>query len=396
MVLEVQGSLRLFRGLDSLKARIAAEAPQLGVVSTGWAPTAMAALVLARCGVNLDGRPLTAVLDDQLLPALSAAAKHVATLTHAGISTLGQLRKLPRNGISRRFDESLLVALDQAYGLRPEAFKWEQIPEDFFARVELPAREDQAEALMAYAKPLLMQMCGWLGARHSGAEGFRLTWIHDSMRAKDVGDCGELVIRSSTAGRDVGQFSKLLSEHLGKTELAAPVGELRLEAVGVERVTEQSLSLLAKSLSAGEALVPVLEQIAARLGEDHVVQPYELDDHRPEHQTRWDVMAKRRARQPRLAEPLPAPTFLFPEPKRLAMQNERPQYQGPLFPILGPDRVEGGWWDRVPGEAGVPGTTRHVAREYWIAVSKVAGPLWIFSTRQDDGTPAWYLHGTFG
>jgi protein ImuB len=31
---------------------------------------------------------------------------------------------LPRGGISRRFDKALLLALDQAYGLQPEAHAW--------------------------------------------------------------------------------------------------------------------------------------------------------------------------------------------------------------------------------------------------------------------------------
>lgn len=395
VALEVQSSLRLFKGVDALKERIEAEAPTLGIVGIGWAPTAMAALVLARCGVDLEGRPLVTVLDVLPIAALSATAEHAQTLANAGIATLGQLRALPRKATGRRFGERMLFALDQTYGGRPEVFEWQQLPEDFFARRELPAREDQAAALVAYAEPLLLQMCGWLAARHAGAEGFRLTWIHDSMRSKDAGDSGHLEIRSSTIGRDFKHLSKLLSLHLAKTQLAAQVGELNLEALGVELVREESLSLLPQSLSAGESLTPVLEQISARLGKDFVLQPSEVDDHRPECRTRWDAFAKRRARKQAEAEPLPAPTYLLAEPLRLAVSQDRPQYQGTLYPILGPERVEGGWWDRVPGETGVPGTSRHIERDYWVAVSKTAGKLWIFSTRQDDGTPAWYLHGIF-
>lgn len=395
VAMEVWSSLRLFGGEEALKARITVEAPELGVTGIGWGPTAMGALVLARCGVSLDGRPLTSVLDQQPLLALTAAAEHAGTLTHAGINTLGHLRQLPRNATGRRFSERLLVALDQAYGRRPEVYEWQKFPEDLLLRFELPAREDQAMALVEYAKPLLTQMCAWLAERHAGAEGFRLTWIHDSMRAKDAGEGGELVIRTSTPGRDLNQFVKLLAEHLAKTELLAQVGELKLEALGVERVVDGNLSLLPKSLSAGEALTPVLEQIAARLGVDRVVQPVEVDDHRPECRTRWEAFAKRRPRKATEVEPLPAPSFLLPEPLRLAVANERPQYQGTLYPIVGPERVEGGWWDRLPGEAGVPGTSRHVERDYWVAVSRTGGKLWIFSTRQDDGTAAWYLHGFF-
>lgn len=395
VALEVEGSLRLFKGLDALKARIQAEAQALGVTGIGWAPTAMAALVLARCGVELGGRPLATVLDEQPVLALSAAADFAGTLANAGITTLGQVRRLPRKATGRRFGEPLMFALDQAYGTRPEAFEWQQLPEDFLARRELPAREDQALALLEYARPLLLQMCGWLAARHAGADGLRLRWIHDSMRAKEAGEGGDLEIRSSTPGRDFTQFSKLLAEHLAKTRLAAPVGELQLEALGVEAVVEESLSLLPRSLSAGETLTPVLEQIGARLGQDLVLQPVEVDDHRPECRTRWDAFAKRRARKAPEAEPLPAPTYLLAEPLRLAVIHERPYYQGMLHPLLGPERVEGGWWDRAPKEAGLPGTSRHVERDYWVAVSETAGKLWIFSTRLADGSSAWYLHGIF-
>jgi protein ImuB len=55
--------------------------------------------------------------------------------------------------------------------------------------------------------------------------------------------------------------------------------------------------------------------------------------------------------------------------------------------------VEGGWWDRtvVDGRS----ATRHVARDYWVALSEHAGVLWVFQTRLDDEQIAWFLHGMF-
>ncbi|MFN3809062.1 MAG: Y-family DNA polymerase [Roseateles asaccharophilus] len=392
VVMELESSLRLFKGLAALKARISDEAPDLGVQGIGWAPTAMGALVMARCGVlDLGDRLLQPVLDELPLTALSAAAVHAETLTRAGINTLGELRALPRGGVSRRFDAQLLAAMDQAYGLRAEVFAWQDIPETFSVRAELPAREDRAPALLAYARPLLMQMCGWLAARHAGATGFTLRWVHDSMRAKDAGEGGELTIRSSEALRDLEHFVRLLAEHLAKLQLIAPVGELRLEALGVERVTEQSLSLLPQSLCGGESLALVLERIAARLGPERVLQPYLVDDHRADWATHWGPVLKRRARRQSEVPELPAPTFLLDEPLKLAVRDHRPHYQGPLMLLVGPDRVEGGWWDRLPGTS----LTRHVMRDYWVAQSQTAGALWVYSTRMDDGELAWFLHGVF-
>jgi len=400
VVMEVAASLRLFRGRMALKARLEDEAPDLGVCRIGWAPTATAALVLARCGItDLGDRLLQAVLDPLPLEALSAAAAHGASLNRAGVRTLGQLRGLPRGGISRRFGAGVLAALDQAYGLRPEVHGWEALPEDFHARLELPSREDRAPALLMSARPLLMQLCGWLAARHAGATGITLHWIHDSMRARDIGDQGQLTIRTAEPIRELEHFCRLLAEHLAKTQLLAPVGELRLQALGVQPLAEDSGSLLPDEVRTGETLYLTLERISARLGPQRVLQPALVDDHRLEWMTRWqpsDPATHKRASRPRpcAAPQTPEPAFLLDEPLKLAVRDHRPHYQGMLTLLVGPDRVEGGWWDRLPAQ-GDPAGHRNVMRDYWVAVSENAGVLAIFQERLADGEGAWYLHGVY-
>lgn len=452
VVMEVAASLRLFRGRAALQARLADEAPDLGVCSIGWAPTATAALILARCGISgLGERLLQAVLDPLPLDALTAASTHAASLNRAGVRTLGQLRQLPRGGVSRRFGAPVLAALDQAYGLRPEVHAWEALPEDFHARLELPSREDRAPALLMSARPLLMQLCGWLAARHAGATGITLHWVHDSMRARDVGDHGQLTVRTAEPIRELEHFCRLLAEHLAKTQLLAPVGELRLEALGVQALQEDSASLLPDEVRTGETLYLTLERIAARLGPEQVLQPALADDHRLEWMTRWQPCDPGRAKRggrprPCAAPQTPEPAFLLDEPLRLAVRDHRPHYQGPLTLLIGPDRVEGGWWDRLPEAPAVPApdaqgtdatekahsakastpasattsatasatasaprtahTTatvptaphpghRNVMRDYWVAVNENAGVLAIFQERLADGEGAWYLHGVY-
>lgn len=391
--MEVQASLKLFKGEAALKARISDEAPDLGVMGIGWAPNAMAALLLARCGVQDPGdRGLQAVLDPLPLIELTAAARHAEVLARMGVNTLGQLRRLPRDGVSRRWGDAILTALDQAYGRLPQAHKWEVVPETFSIRFELPAREDNAPALLAYARPMLMQMCGWLSARHAGAEGYTVRWVHDSMRAKDAGDGGEVTIRSAEPMRDLEHFTRLLAEHLAKLELLAPVGELRLDAIGVEHVTEQSMSLLPQSLSDGESLFLFAERVAARFGPECVLKPYLADDHRTLYAVHWSPAAKRRSRKPEPVPELNAPTILQDEPIRLAVREGCPHYQGPLTLLVGPELVECGWWDRVPGMS----ATRSQQRDYWVAVSETAGTLSIFCTQMDDGELAWFLDGAYG
>ncbi len=449
-LMEVAGSVRLFGGRRALRDKVWGEGQELGVGQLAWAPNSLAALALARAGRENGLRgPLESLLDTLPMTVLSAVRPHALTLAHIGCRTLGDVRALPRGGMARRFDKTLLTALDQAYGLAPEVHEWVGLPETFEARLELMFRVDEAPALLTGARRLLLQMGGWLAARHSGVTAFTLHWAHDVMRSREAGEGGALTVGTAESTRNVEHLCRLLAEHLAKVELAAPVGDLRLTADTVQRLTEASASLLPdNAVHQGETLHLVLERLAARLGPERVLRPVLIEDHRQEWMCRWQAAPLTLPRKPApgaqrawgvesekapqrgqflpdlpphspamgqksgekwtAAAPLqpttpkpggllwPQPTFVLPLPLRLAMRGNRPIYQGELQLLAGPQRVEGGWWDRVASvsdeEDGA--TTRHVARDYWVALSALAGVLWVFQTRLDH-EPAWYLHGHF-
>jgi protein ImuB len=407
VVMELEQSLRLFGGKRRLVERVREECVDLGVRHLAWAPTSLAALALARAGVsNGFAKPLAQLLDALPLETLTQVAVHQATLARLGCQTLGQVRALPRGGLSRRFDAQLLGALDQAYGLRPDGHAWTQLSETFHAKLELMARVEHAPAMIFGARRLMLQMAGWLLARRSGVTAFTLRWCHDAMRSKAAGDGGEMTVRTAHATRDTEHLMRLLAEHLVKVELLAPVGDLELVANEVHPLEEKSFSMLPETKQSGESLALVLERIAARLGPDRVLRPVLVEDHRMEWMCRWRPAPERAPRIGCRPLDLPQPSFMLAKPLRLAVQDNRPIYQGVLQLLAGPHRVEGGWWDRTTGvEAGnnegafsavpPPETTRHVARDYWVAVSEHAGVLWIFQMRLAREETAWFLHGTF-
>ncbi|ABM97382.1 conserved hypothetical protein (plasmid) [Methylibium petroleiphilum PM1] len=391
--MEVEASLRLFGGKRALRERIRTEGAELGVAVASWASTSLAALAFARAGVeNGFARPLTEGLDRLPLEVLSASGPHRPTLARLGCKTLGDVRKLPRGGVSRRFDKELLTALDQAYGLRPEAHAWVELPEQFRARLELMSRVELAAAMMFGVRRLILQMCGWLAARHSGAGGFVLRWAHDAMRSKSAGEGGQLTIRTGEPTRSAEHFSRLLNEHLAKTELLAPVGDLELEAVDVQALEETSGSLLPDTVRQGETLREVLERISARLGPERVLRPVVTEDHRLEWAQCWQPAAEKLPRESSCLD-VPQPSWVLPEPLKLATRGPKPMYQGELHLLAGPHRVEGGWWHRVQTPSGQD--NRHVQRDYWVALSESAGVLWVFQERLADEDAAWYLHGIF-
>ena len=399
VVAEVGACARLFGGMEPLQRTVQAQAGDIGAC-LAWAPTGSAALALVRQGQR-DGfaAPLAQILDALPLASLTPVARHGATLERMGCRTLGDVRRLPRGGLARRFDKALLLALDQAYGLRPEAYEWVVLPESFHARLELMARVETAPALLFGARRLLVQMAGWLSARRLGATAFTLRWRHDAMGPKNAGAGGEITIRTAQPTQNVEHLARLLGEHLDKLRLLAPAGEIELLASEVASVVENNCSWLPDGVCKGASVELALERIAARLGEPSVRCPALTPDHRLEWMQRWESRSPQRTRRSEPPYGLPLPTWILDAPLRLAEREHRPIYQGPLQMLLGPDRVEGGWWHRSAGNGhghGGDEEALNVQRDYWLALSPHAGLLWVFQQRLAGDQTAWFLHGHFG
>jgi protein ImuB len=161
-----------------------------------------------------------------------------------------------------------------------------------------------------------------------------------------------------------------------------------------------SKSLLPEDNVEGESLQQFIERLSVRLGDDHVLRTKMQADHRPERMQSWQPARSNpgvRATSHQQALPADAiyPAWLLPDPQRLEVRGEKPHYQGPLRLLVGPQRLETGWWDA--GEEGP------VVRDYFIARSDHAGLIWIYRERfrtsldgDDSAEPVrWYLHGIY-
>ncbi len=452
VVMEWQASERLFGGRHALLRRLAVGAQNAGCLAWASASTALAALALARARTHdrdqtdrvqsapSERKPRS--LDELPLSCLSAVAAHEATLSQMGCRTLGDVRRLPRDGLSRRLGALPLQALDQAWGKQAVVLNWVTLPEVFDERLELPGRVDNALALQHAVDILLLQLCAWLAGRHMGVSLFTLRWQHDGQR-RDAERGGQWPVRLATPSRDAKQLRALAAEHLRQVTLIAPVGELALRADIVEPLTEApaelflqgdaSQSLLqhdalrtqAAQRQQAQALSGLLDKLAARLGAQRVLQGHVQADHRFECRQVWTTpcaevpvqirfapqASQRTARAPHEeAHTLPSPTWLLPTPRPLHLHRarpglpERPFYQGPLTLLAGPHRVDAGWWAPhdvkgrcEPVMADGQDQVQAVSRDYYLASSEQAGLLWVFKDRQAiEGSPGpWFLHGFF-
>src|SRR5712671_1789621 len=158
LLAEMEGSLRYFGGLDGFLGKLRAGLGELGLeASLAVAATPLAALWRARG----DGKKL------EELP-VSAMGVETGFLKSIGISTIGELLQLPRDGLAKRCGEELLEKLDQALGTLPEPRVFFAPPARFAANLELPGEVTHAEGLLFAARRLLVQLEGLLAARQAG------------------------------------------------------------------------------------------------------------------------------------------------------------------------------------------------------------------------------------
>lgn len=402
LLLELSGSLRLWGGRKALLTLLLEGSPGLDRPRWSQGPTSLIALGLLR-QLQLK-RPLPKQARQLPLDTLSAAREHVHTLARTGCRTWGDLHSLPRDGVSRRFGSDLLKALDLALGARPELYPWLTLPPVFDQKMELPALATTAPELMWCASRLLSQLQVWLQLRQLGVLAFEFEWTLD-LKRHDGGHLPEheqLMIRTAQPTQEMAHLRRLVGESLDRATISAPANHLRLRSIDTSSWAGACLSLLVEDKAEGDKLHQLIERLSARLGAQQVVMPQAVADHRPEHRQRWlpanrpteqATPKKRRTKAP--SSDAIHPPWLLPQPLRLAVQRDTPQYQGPLRLLTRAQRIEAGWWDEEGKGLAL--------RDYFIARSEKAGLVWIYRERpasmadNDFRQPQarWFLQGLY-
>ena len=210
----MQGSLRLHGGLAALDERLAAGLLALGFSARrATAPTPRAALWLARGqGEDFEALPVEVTgLDVEFFRSL-------------GVTTVGELLRLPREGLAQRCGAHVAGDLDRALGALPEPRVFFAPPPCFAAGLELPAPVIQAEGLLFGARRLLVQLEGLLAARQAGIRGFALKSDPRGCRGKH--GSGRLLLRP----RGTRSAWRSCCASGWPADSAQPVEAIRLEA----------------------------------------------------------------------------------------------------------------------------------------------------------------------
>ena len=376
---EVHGSLRHFGGLQTLVLRI-----REGIAALGFsarltvAPSAQGAWLLtfgegATTPVLEDFSVLRDALAHLPVEAVCTTDEGRELLNRIGITTVRQLLRLPRTGVTRRFGPALLERLDRALGMQPDPRCFFAPPERFAAALELPAEVEHAEGVLFAARRLLLQLEGLLTARQSGVRQFLVMLEHRGLPPTRI------EVGLASPGREAGRFDALLRERLAGHRLAAPVEAIRIEADTFIPFGGMTRGLFGDAREETEAWARLVERLQARLGQDAVYGLGLNADHRPERA--WRRLVPDAAKQGREENLFgPRPLWLVEPPRSLDERGGVPQQNGPLALLAGPERIESGWWDGAL-----------IRRDYFIACAAGTTLLWIY--REPGG--GWYLHGIF-
>lgn len=377
LVIEVGGSLRLFGGLEALLAALELGLAELGYCARfGVAPTPLAATWLARAGVDAeitDPVRLAGALAELPLTVLELAPGEREGFEAMGIRCVGEVLRLPRDGVAKRWGAPLLAQLDRALGRLPDPRAAFVPAASFESQLLLPGTVENVEGVVFALQRLVAELCGALRSRVAGVAELELLLLHPGTDATRV----ELGL--VTPSRDARHLLELFREQLARVTLPAPVEALRLRAPKLAGLAAASLDLFGSRQVDAETAGVLIERLRARLGRHAVRGLKSVAEHRPEQAFAWSEPGEGGA----AVDSAERPFWLLPKPLPLEMRDGQPWFGGTLELEDNVERIESGWWD---------GTD--ITRDYFVAHNHQGERYWVF--RDLPQARQWWLHGVFG
>lgn len=415
--LDVTGCAHLFGGeaalLEDLTRRVAA----LGFASrAALAGTPGAAWAVARFGPRKK-EPGEMIVppgaEREALAALSVAGLRLAPalveeLERLGLSRIGDLDRIPRGALTKRFGVEPLRRLDEALGLAFEPISPRRPATPYHTRLSWPEPIGDPASLAAGTRRLLGDLCARMERDHRGARRLELALyrVDGGVERASVG--------TSRPAREVEHLMGLFAERLERLDPGFGVEVMALRAGLVESLPATQLSLrlppsggreLDSSRPPAEGMAAEIGRLVDRLGNrfgfENVVRFAPRASHLPE-RAAFTVPAglpeeKTAGAWPR-ERSRPLRLLARPEPvEAVAMVPDAPPVMFRRRTVVhriaraeGPERIEPEWWRG--GRAG-----KAPARDYYQVEDTEGRRFWLYrdGPYRPGASPSWYLHGIF-
>lgn len=306
-------------------------------------------------------------------------------LARLGVTTLGQLVRLPGGGVLERFGPQAHRLYRLAAGEGWDPLAPEPPPEAPDERVYLDDPEIDAERLVFATKGALDRLLVRLADKRRALTALylELDLQHGVGRHERRVDC----IKPAAATLDGRALLGLVRLRLDHQPPVAGVVEVRVWADDALATREQLALFAEKPRRDLRAADVALARLRAELGDEAVVRAVIRPGHLPEARFGWERLDAVVAPRPRLDRPRLLVRRLFARPLLLPPQSPNVRddgwvlsglVHGTVTNIVGPYILSGGWW------------STEVHREYHFAEIRRGDCLWLF---YDRARRRWFQHG---
>jgi protein ImuB len=388
LLLEIGGSLALFKGITRLRQQIAQGLARQGYqYCEGLAHTKEAAWLfsqhfkesrkeseapLSEREINEFAAPDPAFWLPQLealpLRYLDVSAKTRQQLFNMGLSRIGDLLALPGQEVGQRFGRGLLDLLTAIVGEPPRLDADFKPAQTFTAQVDFANGLSKLDELIEPMEELLGQLMTFLHRQQLYAQ--ELEWQLYYFKRP----CDRLHIHTSPANNNLDSLLSLSKLKLEQYNLKAPLESLGLSSSIFTPASTGSGELFPELSHPSNQLRDyrqLLDKLLTRLGDGQLKTLTLGDEHLPEYQQRTSELAHQTIDQIRLPQERASdqgqrrhlPLWLTNKPLPIAAPTAA---FGPLRLVYGPQRVDSHWWQQ------------RSRRDYFIARHQNGSYCWVY------------------
>jgi protein ImuB len=359
-----------------------------GAVVVGFSRFATYALArVKRTGVTI----MTSDADERVAAAavplarLDIDPKLRDALARLGVTTLGQMVRLPGGGILERFGHDAFHLYQLAAGERWDPLVPVAPPEVPDERVLLDDDIEDSEQLVFVLRPAIERLLDRLAAK-----GRAVTALHVELVLRHAVGNTETVaehIKPAAPTLDARALVRLVHLRLTGSPPRAPVHAARVWPDDTPASHEQLAMFAARPRRDLRAANEAIARVRAELGDAAVVRAVLREGHLPEARFTWEPLAQLQPAAPETKLVRPLVRRLHAKPQILPAQSRHVRddgwllsglEQGAIVRIHGPYVVSGGWW------------TNEVQRAYHYAELRRGDCLWVYFDR---GRHRWFCHG---
>ncbi len=378
MLLEVGGSRRLFSDLNDLTEQYTNAINQCGFThNLAIAPTPGAAALLSEHTpgtIITDRDMLRSTLSRLPISSLALSRRIHGSLSGMGLGVIGDLTRMPRDGLARRAGPELIKKLDQLLGHRPDPRNLFRPGQYFFSRLSFTDEIQNQSQLMQVVEKLLQQLDSMLEIHSSGVH--QLHWVFEYHGSSPT----RMTLNLSKPERNAQHLCSLMNTRTESLQLNEPVHTISLKSSLFEKTTASETELFPEIGLENKPRFDLIDRLRARLGDESIESLELIPDHRPESAWRSAIPGACTTDSYNCVLPQ-RPPWLLRKPRSIAVRNGQPWINGALKIIQGPERIETGWWESAS-----------VRRDYFVSLTSNGRRLWIF---HDIRTDHWFIHGIF-